>query len=97
MKTWIWILGAVYVGLLLFASLKSFKRKRSIEDFMFAGSNIGLMLGVLTYAAALFSTFTFLGMPDFFRMHGVGAWIFLALSDGVMVFFLLLSLCLLFQ
>jgi SSS family solute:Na+ symporter len=88
MKTWIWILGAVYISLLVFASLKSFKKNRTIEDFMFAGSNIGLMLGVLTYAAALFSTFTFLGMPDFFRMHGVGAWIFLALSDGVMVFFL---------
>ncbi|MBT3241956.1 MAG: sodium:solute symporter family protein [Bacteroidetes bacterium] len=88
MKTWIWILGSLYVGLLILASLKSFKKGRSAEDFMFAGSNIGLLLGVLTYAAALFSTFTFLGMPDFFRLHGIGAWIFLALSDGVMVFFL---------
>ena len=25
-------------------------------------------------------------MPDFFRTHGVGAWIFLAISDAVMVF-----------
>lgn len=88
MKTWIWILGALYIGLLMFASIKSFKKNRSAEDFMFAGSNLGLILGVLTYAAALFSTFTFLGMPDFFRLHGIGAWIFLALSDGIMVFFL---------
>ena len=88
MKTWIWILGAVYVGLLVLASLKSFKKGRSAEEFMLAGSNIGLLLGLLTYAAALFSTFTFLGMPDFFRLQGIGAWIFLALSDGVMVFFL---------
>ncbi|MCK5821840.1 MAG: hypothetical protein KAH17_08135 [Bacteroidales bacterium] len=88
MKTWIWILGTLYIGLLIMASMKSFKKGRSSEEFMFAGSNIGLMLGVLTYAAALFSTFTFLGMPDFFRLHGIGAWVFLALSDGIMVFFL---------
>jgi SSS family solute:Na+ symporter len=47
------------------------------------------MRGVKTCAAALFSTFTFLGMPDFFRINGVGAWIFLAVSDGAMVFFLI--------
>ncbi len=88
MKTWIWILGVIYVALLVFASLKSFKKGRSSDEFMLAGSNIGFLLGLLTYAAALFSTFTFLGMPDFFRLQGIGAWIFLALSDGVMVFFL---------
>lgn len=89
MKTWILILGVIYIGLLVLASLKSYKKGRSVEDFMLAGSNIGIILGVLTYAAALFSTFTFLGMPDFFRRHGVGAWIFLAVSDGAMVFFIL--------
>jgi len=85
---WIWVFGAMYVALLVFVSVKSFKKDRSAEDFMLAGSNVGLILGVLTYAAALFSTFTFLGMPDFFRLHGIGAWIFLALSDGAMVFFI---------
>jgi SSS family solute:Na+ symporter len=89
MKTWIWILGGLYVALLVIASLKSYKKGRTAEDFMLAGSNVGMILGVLTYAAALFSTFTFLGMPDFFRLHGVGAWIFLAVSDGAMVFFIL--------
>lgn len=89
MKTWILIFGAIYVGLLIVASLSSYKKGRSVEDFMLAGSNIGILLGVLTYAAALFSTFTFLGMPDFFRRHGIGAWIFLAVSDGAMVFFIL--------
>ena len=89
MKTWILILGIIYVALLVIASLRSYKKGRSVEDFMLAGSNIGIILGVLTYAAALFSTFTFLGMPDFFRRHGIGAWIFLAVSDGAMVFFIL--------
>lgn len=89
MKYWILIFGVAYAGMLVFASLKSYKKGRSVEDFMLAGSNVGIILGVLTYAAALFSTFTFLGMPDFFRRHGVGAWIFLAVSDGAMVFFIL--------
>jgi len=89
MKSWILIFGLAYAILLVFASLKSYKKGRTVEDFMLAGSNIGILLGVLTYAAALFSTFTFLGMPDFFRRHGIGAWIFLAVSDGAMVFFIL--------
>lgn len=89
MKFWIIIIGLVYLLMLVLASLKSYKKGRSVEDFMLAGSNVGIMLGVLTYAAALFSTFTFLGMPDFFRVNGVGAWIFLAVADGAMVFFIL--------
>jgi SSS family solute:Na+ symporter len=56
---------------------------------MLAGKSIGPILGFLTFSAALFSAFTFMGMPDFFRNHGVGAWTFLAFSDGVMVFFIL--------
>ena len=88
MITWFWIFSIVYIGILIFASTRTFKRDRNIDDYMFAGSNIGAMLGVLTYAAALFSAFIFMGMPDFFRVHGVGAWIFLAVSDGAMFFFI---------
>lgn len=89
MIQWVLILGGIYLLLLVLASTRSFKRNRSLDEFMFAGSNIGPLLGVLTFAAALFSAFTFLGMPDFFKVHGVGAWIFLAFSDGVMVFFMI--------
>lgn len=89
MTFWIWVFGGIYAVMLVFASFKSYKKGRTAEDFMLAGSNVGLILGLLTFAAALFSTFTFLGMPDFFRLHGIGAWIFLAVSDGVMVFFIL--------
>ena len=55
---------------------------------MMAGSNIGMVLGFMTFAATLFSTFTLMGMPDFFRVHGIGSWIFLAVSDCAMVFFI---------
>ncbi|XOV93746.1 MAG: sodium:solute symporter [Bacteroidota bacterium] len=89
MTTWIIVFFVIFFGLLVLASFKSYKKNRSSEDFLFAGSNIGAVLGFLTFAAALFSAFTFMGMPDFFRTHGLGAWIFLAFSDGFMVFFIL--------
>ena len=56
---------------------------------MLGGAKIGLVLGFMTFAATLFSTFTLMGMPDFSRKNGVGAWIFLTFSDAVMVFFIL--------
>jgi solute:Na+ symporter, SSS family len=89
MQTWIYILGAVYVGMLAYVALSSFKKNKSAEDYLLAGSNIGIILGFLTFAATLFSTFTLLGMPDFFRLNGIGAWIFLAVSDGGMIFLVL--------
>ncbi len=85
MITWLWILGIVYVGLLGLAAYTSWRRTTSEDDYVLAGSNFGAMVGLLTYAASLFSTFTLMGMPDFFRVHGVGAWIFLGVSDGVQV------------
>ena len=89
MQTWIYILGAIYVGMLAYVALSSYKKNKSAEDYLLAGSNIGIILGFLTFAATLFSTFTLLGMPDFFRLNGIGAWIFLAVSDGGMIFLVL--------
>ena len=89
MITWFIIFAVIYVGLLVFASIKSYSRNRTADEFMLANKSITSILGFLTYSAALFSAFTFMGMPDFFRNHGVGAWIFLAVSDAVMVFLIL--------
>ncbi len=89
MKIWIYIFFGIFFMLLALASWKSYRRNRSAEEFMLAGKSIGSILGFLTFSAALFSAFTFMGMPDFFRNHGIGAWTFLAFSDGVMVFFIL--------
>jgi solute:Na+ symporter, SSS family len=80
---------AVFIVLLVLASIKSYKKNRTSQEFMLAGSSLGVFLGFMTFSAALFSAFTFQGMPDFFRTHGIGAWIFLAFSDGGMVFFVL--------
>lgn len=89
MITWGIIFFTIFLGLLVFASVKSYKKNRSSQEFMLAGSSLGVFLGFMTFSATLFSAFTFQGMPDFFRTHGIGAWIFLAFSDGIMVFFIL--------
>lgn len=89
MKSWLVFFFLVFLASLVYASYKSYRKNRTSDEFMLAGSNIGAILGFLTFSAALFSAFTFMGMPDFFRVHGVGAWIFLGLSDALMVFFLL--------
>lgn len=85
---WLIFFFTLFLGSLGYASYISYQKNRSSDEFMLAGSNIGAILGFLTFSAALFSAFTFMGMPDFFRTHGVGAWIFLALSDAFMVFLL---------
>ncbi|TXE05884.1 sodium:solute symporter family protein [Algoriphagus aquimarinus] len=86
---WLVFFFTLFIAMLGYASYRSYSKERTSDDFIFAGSNIGTILGFLTFSAALFSAFTFMGMPDFFRTHGVGAWIFLALSDALMVFFLI--------
>lgn len=86
MTLWLWVLGGLYaVGLVIFA-VRAWQTTETADEYISAGSNVGVVLGLLTYAATLFSTFTLMGMPDFFRNHGVGAWIFLAVSDAVQVF-----------
>lgn len=89
MTTWVIIMFTGFFGLLAYASYKSYQKNRSSQEFMLAGSSLGVFLGFMTFSAALFSAFTFQGMPDFFRQNGIGAWIFLAFSDGAMVFFIL--------
>ena len=89
MTLWLWIIGGLYLAALVFATIHSRRHTQSADDYVLAGSNVGLFLGFLTFSATVFSTFTLMGMPDFFRTHGVGAWIFLAVSDGAMVFLIL--------
>ncbi len=86
MLTTLLIVGTLYLAVLVTISLRQRKKRDNTKDYLLAGSNLGSVLGLFTFAATLFSTFTLLGMPDFFRVHGVGAWIFLAVADAAMVF-----------
>ncbi|MFY0651841.1 MAG: sodium:solute symporter family protein [Cyclobacteriaceae bacterium] len=89
MIKWMIIFGAIYLAILVSLAIISRRKVKNADDFMMGGFNIGYFLGFMTFAATLFSTFTLMGMPDFFRNHGVAAWIFLAVSDGAMVFMVL--------
>ncbi|MEX0323793.1 MAG: sodium:solute symporter family protein [Puniceicoccaceae bacterium] len=84
------IVGGIYIGSLCYCAFKGRQEIRKTKSsFAGAGSGIGSFLGFLTFSATLFSTFTLMGMPDFFRNHGIGAWIFLGVTDVAMGFIVL--------
>ena len=87
---WFIALFCVYVIALGYCTIYARKKASGNRlDFRTAGSELGATLGFLTFSATLFSTFTLMGMPDFFRNHGVGAWIFLGVTDVAMAFVIL--------
>ncbi len=87
MIIWLLIFGTLYIGALAYSTYKSQRAIKHPKDYTLP--QIGSFLGFLTFSATLFSTFTLMGMPDFFRTHGVGAWIFLGVTDTALAFVLL--------
>lgn len=83
------IAGAIYLGVLVFLVRRTRVKEKTTSSYLLGGGNIGFVIGLFTTAATLFSAFTVIGMPDFFRTHGIGAWIFLAVSDTMMVYALI--------
>jgi len=81
MRTWFLVLASIYLAALIYAALGARRQIHSANDFMMAGKDLGVFLGGWTVAATLFSTYALMGMPDFFRTHGVGAWFFIAVGD----------------
>ena len=86
MTFWLGFIAGIYLVLLIYAALSARRATRNADDYILAGSRVGITLGFLTFGATLFSAFTLMGMPDFFRSHGVGAWIFLGVSDAALAF-----------
>ncbi len=80
------IAGFLYLAVLILLIRITRLKEKTTNNFLLAGGNIGFVLGLFTTAATIFSAFTVVGMPDFFRTHGIGAWIFLAISDAIMVY-----------
>ncbi len=87
MKYWLIFFSILYLIALIYSAYKSKKAIKNPKDYTLP--QIGIFLGFLTFSATLFSTFTLMGMPDFFRVHGVGAWIFLGVTDTALAFVLL--------
>ncbi|MCP4811522.1 MAG: sodium:solute symporter family protein, partial [Planctomycetaceae bacterium] len=84
MTFWLLVLGSGYLGLLGLVMWKAYRANQASGDYLLAGSDVGVFLGFLSFSATLFSTFTLMGMPDFFRVHGVAAWIFLGVTDAAL-------------
>jgi SSS family solute:Na+ symporter len=87
MTFWFITLFCIYIIALVYCAF--YGRKKTSKkrlDFLTGGSSLGAVLGFFTFSATLFSTFTLMGIPDFFRNHGVGAWIFLGVTDVAMAF-----------
>lgn len=80
------VIAILYIALLTFFILSTRQKNKDTATYFLAGSKLGSVIGIFTFAATLFSTFTIVGMPDLFRTHGVGSWTFLAFSDTGMVF-----------
>lgn len=90
MIIWLLFFSILYVGLLIFAAKKArSQNKGSTDEILLARSGVPTILLFLSFAATLFSTFTLMGVPDFFRNHGVATWIFIGVTDVAMGFVVL--------
>ena len=49
MTLWLWIIGGLYLAVLVYATIHSRRRTKSADDYVLAGSNVGLFLGFLTF------------------------------------------------
>lgn len=91
MKTYLIVFSLIYLFFMLFYAFKYKKNASSANSFLFANSNIGIILTFLGILATLFSTFTLQGIPNFFANHGMGTWIFLGITDvalaGLLLYF----------
>lgn len=89
MLLWVVIIGTIFASVLIYLAYSLSKKNKTTDDYMLGSSKVGVFIGFMSFSATLFSTFTIMGMPDFFRNHGIGAFVFLAFSDIAMIFFLL--------
>ncbi|MBF0384106.1 MAG: hypothetical protein HQL69_24090 [Magnetococcales bacterium] len=76
------LLSILYLGFLI-GVLKKVRRQDhlSANKFLFLDGRVGPWLSFFGISATLFSTFTLMGMPAFFRNHGIAAWVFLGVTD----------------
>ena len=82
--------AAIYLAVLISLAFLGNRRNKGDEhQFFLAGGSLGTAIGFLTFFATLYSTFILIGMPNFFRVHGVGTWIFLGVTDMALAVFTL--------
>ncbi len=91
---WVMIFAVLYVFFLAWSARKArqINAGEAHED-AFAASGIGPVLLFLSFSATLFSTFTLMGIPNYFRVHGVATWLFIGVTDVALGFVVYLFGC----
>ena len=91
MNNWVYIIVFLYLGVLVYCTFSARAKNQhdgesnnNIDNYLYGDRTLRAPLALLTFSATLFSTFTLMGMPDFFRTHGVGAWIFLGVTNAAL-------------
>lgn len=79
-SAWVVIFLVFYVVVLGLMAWWLSRQKTNDKTYLF-GTGFGAILSLFGTAASLFSTFTLIGMPQFFMEHGVASWVFLGITD----------------
>lgn len=85
-----WVIGFLlfYVAILAAMSWWLHGQKTNDKTYLF-GTGFGAVMSLFGAAASLFSTFTLIGMPQFFMESGVASWVFLGITDVCLAAFML--------
>jgi len=67
MLSYLLIIGTLYIGILMFFHGGQKNRSKTSSDFMLGGAKIGVVIGLMTFAATLFSTFYTVRYARFFQ------------------------------
>jgi len=83
MENYLIVFIIIYLSFLMMYAYKASKNNvsQNASTYLFGDGGFGIFLSFLGISATLFSTFTLQGMPSFFKNHGVGAWVFLGVTD----------------
>ncbi len=80
-QTWASLFLLLYLGWLLYLTVKAFKRPaKELGDFFLAGKTVGFIPSLLTFWATYFSAAGLIGAAGYYYIHGVGNFYFAVLG-----------------
>ena len=80
-QIWASLFLLLYLGWLLYLTVKAFKRPtKELGDFFLAGKTVGFIPSLLTFWATYFSAAGLIGAAGYYYIHGVGNFYFAVLG-----------------
>ena len=80
-QIWASLFLVLYLGWLLYLTVKAFKRPaKELGDFFLAGKTVGFIPSLLTFWATYFSAAGLIGAAGYYYIHGVGNFYFAVLG-----------------